>query len=163
MADEQTNTTSSPSPNHDPSTMLSGILSDPAMLTRLGAIIGSLQNQSIPQTNTPPQNQAIPSASESTASSQPIDGLTKVLSDPALMEKLPQIMTIMKPLLTAETAAKPPESAAAVPASAVTHSHTTDRDNLLMAIKPFLSSGRRDAVDTILRVAKLGEFLKQMK
>ncbi|MBQ9760238.1 MAG: hypothetical protein IJW16_02690 [Clostridia bacterium] len=140
MAEElQASSQNAPSPPD-----LSSLLSDPAMQARIAAVMSSMQ--SAPSTT---QESTAP------APSAP-DGLSRVLSDPALMEKLPQIMAMLAPALSASA----PQKTDAVPASVLPRSPTADRDNLLLAIKPFLSSGRRDAVDTILRLEKLGELLK---
>ena len=79
-----------------------------------------------------------------------------MLGDPALLEKLPQIMATVKPLLA--TLPTTPPAQAAEPKSL-----PACRDHLLLSLKPFLSPTRRDAVDTILRIARLGEILGQLK
>jgi hypothetical protein len=38
-----------------------------------------------------------------------------------------------------------------------------EREALLCALKPFLSPSRREAVDTVLRVARLGELLQRLQ
>ncbi len=131
---------------------------DPAMLARLASMLGAMQGSAPSAASNLPQG--------SSANANPTgDGLSAVLSNPAMLEKLPQIMAMLKPMLEAQPAAT---TAAAVSAQNATlptaaHSHMTDRDNLLLALKPFLSSGRRDAVDSILRIAKLGELFKNMQ
>ena len=138
---------------------IASILSDPAMLARIGSIISSLQtNTTAPTQNNVTEEIRVPPQSAP-------DGLTSVLSDPTLMEKLPQIITAIKPLLDAGLLSKPtsPASEPAVAVSASAHTPAHDRDNLLLSLKPFLSSGRRDAVDAILRIEKLGALLKQIK
>ena len=126
-----------------------GLFSDPALLQRLVSVVGALQSA-------PPPPSAPTPPSASASANLPADGLSKVLSDPALLEKLPQIMSAIGPVLAANA---PPKSDA-VPTAVLPHSPTADRDNLLLAIKPFLSAGRRDAVDTILRLEKLGDFFR---
>ena len=72
-----------------------------------------------------------------------------------MLEKLPQILSVMTPLLSA-AAPKPPQSKQEM-------SLQDCRDNLLLALKPFLSGERRDAVDTIIRISKLGTVFRQLK
>ena len=37
------------------------------------------------------------------------------------------------------------------------------RDGLLLALRPFLSPERREALDTLLRIARLGSVLRQIR
>jgi hypothetical protein len=130
---------------------LSALLTDPAMLARITSVISTLQAPA-----------AEPSATPSPASQQasvPTDGLSALLSNPAILEKLPQMMALLAPMLR-NTGAPAPAADATPAAKLLPPSPTADRDNLLLAIKPFLSSGRRDAVDTILRIEHLGALLR---
>ena len=128
---------------------------DPAMLARIATVLGAMQP------STPSKEEATPTTA--TASPLGSDGLSSLLSNPAMLEKLPQIIAMLKPMLDAQASVPTsvPTQSTAVAASQ-TH-HFTDRDNLLLALKPFLSSERRDAVDSILRIAKLGELFKNMQ
>ena len=100
-----------------------------------------------------------PSATNSSLSPAPIgesssDGLASVLSNPALMAKLPQMMSMLAPMLSS-----PP-----TPHRNEAHKSAEDhRNDLLLALKPFLSPERCQAVDTILRIARLGTILRQIK
>lgn len=159
MEDDQILTPSSNDTQSATPSPLTSILSDPAMLARLGSVMSALQSNTVspaPLTShdSPPQP-TIPST----------DGLASILSDPSLIERLPQIIATLKPLLDAGLLAKPTVTASepAVAVSAPMHTPTHDRDNLLLSLKPFLSSERREAVDAILRIEKLGELLKQLK
>ena len=78
---------------------------------------------------------------------------------PAMLEKLPQIMSMLSPMLSSPTSAQPSTPAHS---TGVTSHHGTDRDHLLLALKPFLSHERQEAVDAILRIARLGVLLKQL-
>lgn len=97
------------------------------------------------------------------------DGLGAVLSNPELMAKLPQIMAMLRPMMEQQTAAPPPQSGnegAETPATAspiVPLKKTTDnRSALLLALKPFLSEDRRNAVDAMLRLSTLGDVLRRL-
>lgn len=97
------------------------------------------------------------------------DGLGAVLSNPELMAKLPQIMAILRPMMEQQTAAPPPQSGnegAETPATAspiAPLKKTTDnRSALLLALKPFLSEDRRNAVDAMLRLSTLGDVLRRL-
>lgn len=102
------------------------------------------------------------------------DGLGAVLSNPELMAKLPQIMAMLRPMMEQQTAAPPSQSGnegaaatgEATPASAspiAPLKKTTDnRSALLLALKPFLSEDRRNAVDAMLRLSTLGDVLRRL-
>lgn len=93
------------------------------------------------------------SGSPATANSPPIaDGLGAILSNPELMAKLPQVMAMLKPMLG--EGASTPEPRKGTPEE--------NRNALLLALKPFLSKDRQHAVDAILRIAKLGNVLRQL-
>lgn len=94
------------------------------------------------------------------------DGLGAVLSNPELLAKLPQVMAMLRPMMeqsAAQTAA-PPADAPAVPASApaAEKKPTDNRTALLLALKPFLSEDRRNAVDAMLRISALGDVLRRL-
>ena len=148
---------------------LEQLLSNPALLTTLNSLLGSTQKEP-------------PSTPNGTSQSLAADGLSKVLADPAMMAKLPAIMEMLKPMV--EVGTNPPKSIAtaanqtdggepitpsdqsdqALPAAMLqagkiaTHRDTC-RDDLLLALKPFLSPQRAAAVDVILRLSRLGNVL----
>lgn len=154
--------------------MLEGLLSNPEMLKRIGSIIGAMSSaqpstpapdpsvQAAVQDTSAVEETAESSAPEATpASASGInfmggDGLASLLTDPSMLEKLPQIIAVMKPLMASMPPPKP---------SPPSHSSSPQdcRDNLLLALKPFLSPERRDAVDSIIRISKLGTVFKQLK
>lgn len=97
------------------------------------------------------------------------DGLGAVLSNPELMAKLPQIMAMLRPMMEQQTAAPPPQSGnegAETPATtspiAPLKKTTDNRSALLLALKPFLSEDRRNAVDAMLRLSTLGDVLRRL-
>ena len=128
---------------------VSALLSNPALLQGLGAALGMT-----------PQGGASTDKPEGAASPPAIDGLSALLSNPQALEKLPQIIAALRPLM--ETIPPPVTVQEAVETS-VLPSPMASRDQLLLAIKPFLSHERCEAVDTILRLSKLGAIFKQIK
>ena len=150
MDEQSTTATDSPL-----SSLLGNLLNNPALLSGIGEMLGNTAEHSSP-------------------GSSPSDGLSKVLSDPSLMAKLPQIMAMLQPML-ADTPAQPQTSEAekAIPAPseatpamahAIPQAPRRDcRDDLLLALKPFLSPARCEAVDTIIRLSKLGAVLKHLQ
>ena len=147
--DEQT----TPASDNNTSSMLGSLLSNPELLQSIGSLIGSTSDSA--------KETASPAA----------DGLAKALSDPALMAKLPQVMAMLQPMLanasgeSADSASA--ENTDAVPAGAIHYPskrhHTDCRDDLLLALKPFLSPSRCEAVATIIRLSKLGTVLKHLQ
>ena len=133
------------------SSLLEGFLSNPDLTKRVGDILRSMPSAANETTDQ--------SASLPLSSLPDTDGLASVLSDPSLMEKLPQIMTMIKPMLASVPISSPSQSDASPAAS----SHLSDRDRLLLSLKPFLSHERQEAVESILRIAQLGSLLKQLK
>ena len=126
--------------------MLSSLLSNPEMMEKLRAMVGQL-----PSVGEPPA----PSVSEPSPPPIPTDGLAAVLSDPKLMSELPQIMTMLRPMLGAAPTVSP---------SPKKERNAEDcRNDLLLALKPFLSPERCRAIDTMLRISKLGTVIRQIK
>lgn len=143
---------------------LEGLLSNPALL---GALSGLMRNApraeqtASAETGETDASTALPdAASAGNATQAASDGIARVLSDPAMMAKLPQMMELIKPMLAASA-----ESKDAIPAHAQPKlsrdAHC--RNELLLALKPFLSKERAAAVDAILRLSQLGNVLQTLK
>lgn len=129
-----------------PDAPAASILSNPALLRSVGELLG---------------NSAPAETGEKTDSpAPPPDLLGSLLSNPAVLERLPQLLATLAPLMQASTAAKTED---AVETAAKPHTPAQDRDQLLVALKPFLSTERCAAVDSILRIAHLGSLLGQLK
>ncbi len=127
---------------------LEKLLANPDLLRTIGTIMGA---------PTPEKGQGAPD----------VDGLSRVLSDPEMMAKLPQIMEMLKPMMqststqeSVPTAAQESVPAAAHPVVAPPHNC---RDDLLLALKPFLSPERASAIDMLLRLGRLGSVLQTLK
>lgn len=89
------------------------------------------------------------------------EGLGSVLSDPELMAKLPQVMAMLRPMLDGAMqggSTEPVAKSEATPKK----SPPDDRSALLLALKPFLSEDRKNAVDAILRISALGDVLRKL-
>ena len=153
MTEEEKSTTPIP-PSVDPALIgkLMGLLGDNGKSTSEGAV----------ETATPT---SLPS------------GLGSVLSNPELMAKLPSMIAMLRPMIEGneekkeETPTQTPADnvadSGALPASVPSASHPQSsqehcRKELLLALKPFLSKERCDAVDMILRLSALGTLLKQL-
>lgn len=102
------------------------------------------------------------------------DIFSSVLSNPELIAKLPSIISSIKPMLEMLSMGNSPSpsalSADTVGASTTVtkkERHSSDvgsdrRTALLCAMKPYLSEDRRNAVDYIVKLSRLGEILKTL-
>lgn len=101
------------------------------------------------------------------------DLLSTLLSNPELLSKLPQMISLAKPLMsvfsqsTQQTDGTDKSVATVTPAPASAQhnakQHLPDnRAALLHAMKPYLSQERREAIDYIVKLEKLGEILKSL-
>lgn len=141
--------------NNLPEGALSALLSNPELLGRIGGILGNLTQA--------PDGQKAASDAKNTESPVGLtlpsaEGLGAVLSDPAMMEKLPSVIAAIAPLMQANQANAP-----RTPPTHEKPSSALCRDQLLLALKPFLSHERQEAVDRILRLAKLGAAFEQLQ
>ena len=124
------------------SNLLSSLLSNPEIMAKLGALMGETAGSTTPAAAPP-----IPS-----------DGLATVLSNPELLAKLPDVMAMLKPMQAANGSLQAPPSE-----KAERRSREDCRNDLLLALKPFLSPERCQAVDAMLRISKLGTVISRIK
>ena len=82
---------------------------------------------------------------EGSATPSPLSALA---ANPDLLSKLPELISVMKPLLGG---------------NASTSIETDKRLALLCAMKPYLSPKRCEAIDYITKMSKLGDTLKHIK
>ena len=88
-------------------------------------------------------------SSDTTSSEKSPPSIDSLLSNPDVMSKLPEVINVIKPIVSGE---KTPQS------------HSVDkRIGLLVAMKPFLSAKRCEAIDYIARMSKLSDTLKTLK
>lgn len=123
----------------DTSKLLQSLMADERFGEVLEAVKGAFSTDaenSAPSTSSPPT----PDEAEP-VSSAPIPAIPQL--SPELMSKLPSIMS----MLSAEKA------------DGKNSSRLNDRKRLLQALKPFLSQGRRDAVDSIVNIAGIADLL----
>lgn len=102
------------------------------------------------------------------ASSDVSSKLSSLLSNKEFMSKLPDMLSMLKPLGGASQPAKSGGDAA--PTMALVpgggghhHGHNIGRRNALMiALKPYLSPRRREAIEYIIRMDKLGDIFRTL-
>lgn len=133
---------------------LESLLSDPERLKHIATLLQS-EKSLTSEVNTHEQKETKKSESSST------DMLSGLLKDPAFMEKLPSMMAMLKPLLQS-TSLPAPSSESHGRQEKEQKKEYDSKEELLLALKPFLSPSRCEAVDTILRLSKLGTILKHL-
>lgn len=123
------------------SSALDSIFSDPAARERFESLVQSFrENLSEGETGK--------SAGDGSANGTSQDGIAAILSNPAIMQNLPALLSGMRPSPSAPVREKSAEDR---------------RRDLLLALKPFLSKSRGDAVDMILQISRLGNVLHLMR
>ncbi len=156
----------------DPKSLLTSLLSDPNLLERVKAVFKSSAQttadssaqetaesepaddaEPVSNAGSPGNDRADPPRSQNAT-----DGLASILSDPAVLEKIPQVMAMLQPMTDRLSANPSVDGGSRVDIA----NGSAERDRLLLALKPFLSRERQEAVDALLRIAKLGVLLKQL-
>lgn len=152
---------SSAPPSADAGALLGKLLSNPDLMRSLSSILGKsgegigAVEQQAPQTSPSPPPSENPQAMA--------DGISRVLSNPEMMAKLPDVMKMLAPMMQSTQSSQD----TAAPAS-VTPSHGGGKDrhscrnDLLLALKPFLSPERCRAIDMLLGLSRLGDVLQKM-
>lgn len=131
---------------------LATLLSDKEFLARLSSVADALKTET--QAATSPDKESAPpdplAQPPSPASTATMPDLASMLSNPEIMAKLPEVMSAITPVLKGANA--PPHKA--------THDKRTA---LLLALRPYLSPARCEAIDYITRIGKLGDVVKNLK
>ncbi len=121
---------------------LSALLSNPALLQGLGAM---LANANGGNTQTVAASQTAPASVGEASTAAPALSI-----EPQLLSRLPQMMSVLsaiqKPL--------PPTP---------TGDREAAREALLCALKPFLSPSRAEAIDALLRLLRLSRAMGQFR
>ena len=129
MADEITG-----SPSGDLSSILSQLMSNKDLMSKISEIASS--QQKIEDTDSLPTQAA---------------GIDSLLSNPDIIAKLPEVISVIKPLMSNQQPQKSKNTS------------FDKRIGLLMAMKPYLSPKRCEAIDYIARMSKLSETVKGLK
>lgn len=144
----------------DPGALLGTLLSNPDLIRNISSVLGASGAPSAEQA--PPSSQSSP-VSPLGNSEAVSDGISRVLSNPEMMAKLPDVMKMLAPMMQQTQSA----SGASVPASAPSsqgggQDRKGCRNDLLIALKPFLSPERCRAIDMLLGLSRLGDALQKM-
>lgn len=82
-------------------------------------------------------------------------GLSSVLSNPEIMSKLPDMIAVLKPMLSSQ-------AGASVPHPPKNKTPADNRTALLLALKPYLDPKRCEAVDYLMKLNRLTDILKNL-
>ena len=119
---------------------LSALLSNPEVMAALSGIASSLKTQMAE----PPENAKTEAVPKTAPKSEPPADLLS----PEVMQKLPEVMAALSPMLS----------------GGGTEKKSYDKKTaLLNALRPYLSAGRCEAIDYIARLEKLGNVVKNIR
>ena len=132
------------SKNNQENNPLETLFSNKDLLARLTDIAKDLKSTM----GEPPSDAANePSKNDSdTPPTPPTDGLAAALADPTLMAKLPELLSLFTSGTSAPKKAPPDKQTA-----------------LLLALRPYLSPARCEAIDYVTRLRHMGDVLKNLK
>ena len=93
--------------------------------------------------------------------------LSSLLSNPEIMSKLPDIISMISPLMNSMSSQVPTNAQSAqktsLPISHSSQSHEAqNRSALLCALKPYLKKERQEAIDYMIKLSRLGDILKTL-
>ena len=142
----------------DASALLGSLLSNPDLMRNISSMLGKSEDGGAEKAVAQP------------AKAPPIengdvmtDGISRVLSNPEMMAKLPDVMRMIAPMMQQTQSIRGENSSSSATSS---QSETKDRrgcrNDLLIALKPFLSPERCRAIDMLLGLSRLGDVLQKM-
>ena len=94
----------------------------------------------------------IASSIEIPEKAEPKQSLTEIgalLSDPNMLSRLPDVINVIKPLISDQGSGSSP--------------HNSKQLALLMALKPYMSPKRCEAIDYIAKISKLSQGFRGLK
>ena len=143
----------------DASALLGSLLSNPDLIRNISSVFGK-SGDGAGESAQPPPPVNVPFLGNSEAVA---DGISRVLSNPEMMAKLPDVMKMLAPMMQ-QTEGKQGSSqpSAATPTHSVGQDRRGCRNDLLIALKPFLSPERCRAIDMLLGLSRLGDALQKM-
>lgn len=116
--------------------ILNDIISNKELMAKINESIG-----------TPPPT----TATNNSDNSQTEQNIGNILSGTDIMTKLPEVINLIKPLMSSEKSESKQQPS------------LDKRLGLLIALKPYLSPKRCEAIDYIVRISKLSETVKGLK
>ena len=150
-----------PSPVSPLPEALGRLMRDPALLSRIGEIVKTAAEAPPSEETAAPSPKDAQSAPLEEASAK-IEAETETENSPSLpagaspLAASPALLEML-PALLSSFGGRPPSG------TGRGKGPMGEREALLCALKPFLSTARREAVDTVLRVARLRELLQGLQ
>lgn len=138
----------------DLSTALNALLSDSQLMSRISGIVNGVSEQTDATASAAPHESEPPPPPPPGNAASVGTGLGSLLSNPDVMEKLPEVMATIAPMLRGGGDKKDADS------DKNGHSCTSSkRIALLCALKPYLSPRRCEAIDYIIKLDRIGSLL----
>ena len=137
----------------NPSALLGSLLSNPSLLHNISAMLGG--GNVVAEEKTAPA----PPLAQSLNNDAVAEGISRVLSNPEMMAKLPDVMKMLAPMVS-QPQSQPSQEIQTE--KKTEHDRKSCRNDLLVALKPFLSPERCHAIDMLLGLSRLGDALQKM-
>ena len=149
---------SNPPKQMDANALLGSLLSNPDLMRNISSMLGKSEDGATEKAVAQPAN-ATPIGNSGAMT----EGISRVLSNPEMMAKLPDVMKMIAPMMQQT---QPVRVESSSPSAAASQSEVKDRrgcrNDLLIALKPFLSPERCRAIDMLLGLSRLGDVLQKM-
>lgn len=131
--------------------------SEPSGLFDILSRLGNMQNSA-------------PSSPEKPAGTGDGALFSSLLSNPELLSKLPELISVVSPLISSLSLGGNPAAPTAAqnqtkPAGSFLPAQSREVQNsnaLLCALKPYLKKERQDAIDYMIKLSRLGDILKTL-
>lgn len=133
--------------------MLSGLLSNPEVMSKVSGVLSSLSNSTEKAEEPAVQTSATPDSDDLATK------LSSVMENKELMSKLPDVMAAMGPLLSG-VGGGGKGGGDGHGKGGGKRSECDKRTALLLALKPYMSPRRCEAIDYFIRINKLGDVIK---
>ena len=154
---------SSSPPVADTGALLGKLLSNPDLLRSISSVVGSSGTVGA---GNPPSMPVTENSSTAPKGDAMADGISRVLANPEMMAKLPDVMKMLAPMVQQSGnqagGAVPTLAASAQGGGGGDRDRRGCRNDLLVALKPFLSPERCRAIDMLLGLSRLGDALQKM-
>lgn len=131
--------------------MLSGLLSNPEIMSKVSGVLSSLSTPEAKADESSAPASAVPEGGDLASK------LSSVMDNKELMSKLPDVMAAMGPLLSGGKGGGGGKSG-----TGGKKQECDKRTALLLALKPYMSPRRCEAIDYFIRINKLGDVIKSI-
>ena len=122
------------------------LLANPELLSTVASAIGVQAPTSISEKK---ENEAADGSEDTVTKSDTVSASAS--DENAIPSKLPELMANAAPIIAALSGGKGGKQP------------DDDRTRLLCALKPYVNSHRRDAIDTMVQIARISEVIKTVK